>query len=422
MKEAFLHHLWKFKLLHSDLKLTTGECITVVHPGTHNHDAGPDFFNAKIKIDDILLAGNVEVHVKSSDFLRHGHQYNLNYDQLILHVVLENDSAHPELVKIPTLVIKDKYHPSIANNFDSLVYNISEIPCSGRVSAVSQLHIQDMLAKCFHQRLQRKHQEVMAYLERCQQDWEQVLYLLLLRTFGQKINAMPFELLAFKTPISFLRKHRDQLFQIEAILFGQAGLLHQQFTDEYPTRLKNEYLFLKSKFNLNDILPTQFKFLRLRPANFPTLRIAQVASLIHHQEHLFSKLLYCKTPLDISSLFSFKPSAYWNNHYRFDLLSKRYNPTPGQTTMNVLILNVVIPILYSYAYAMNDEDLMNQTYELLRMVNPEDNKVVRQWIAAGITPANAQESQSLLTLKAEWCDQKKCLLCTIGNQLINQIQ
>lgn len=429
MQEALLHHIWKFRLFDmNQLATVGGEAIEIIHPGKYNTDSGPDFFDARIRIADTLWAGNVELHIKTSDWQKHNHQNNVAYDNVILHVVFDDDSAIQN--NIPVLELKSRISESLLKSFDTLMLNQNKIPCSGSVSTVDEFTISNWLDRLLIERLENKTKSIEVMLQQNQNNWEETFYVHLARNFGFKINAVPFELLARSLPLQHLAKHKSELFQIEALLFGQAGLLQSDFNDDYPTRLRKEYDFLKSKFNLQNMDAHLWKFMRLRPVNFPTIRIAQFAQLIYYSSHLFSKLLEIKNVKQAYDLFDVEGSEYWKTHFMFDKFS---SPEPnikgeefsgdkhlGKTSVENILINTLVPFLFYYGKQKGIAKVQNRALEFLENINAEKNNITDKWIALKVKCDNAYQSQALIQLYNFYCSEKKCLFCAIGNKIIKQ--
>lgn len=420
MTEDFLHYIWQFRLYGAGLRLATGETLDVIHPGIHNTDAGPDFFNARIQIGDTVWAGNVEVHVQSSEWYRHKHQQDRNYDNIILHVVWHNDQqvyrASGEM--IPTLELSGRIEEHIWKKYLYFMASRSWIPCESMVAGVDEFVKTAWLERLLVGRLERKSSFVEELLLASDHNYNEVFYRLLARNMGFKLNNEAFGILAGNLPYSYLQKHADDLFQVEAMVFGQAGLLKGNFSDEYPVRLQQEYKFLKSKFSLKPMDGKVWRFSRLHPGNFPTLRLAQFASIIHHSNGLFSKTIEAGDISSYALLFKSEASAYWKNHYVFDKVAQARRKTLGADSINLLIINLVAPLLFVYGRHKGNAGLMAKPVELLGEINAEQNSITKRWSNLGIGIASAAQSQALIELKTQYCDLKKCLSCGIGNALL----
>ncbi len=423
MNEDFLHHLWKLKLFNfPELETCDGESIEIIKTGQYNTDAGPDFFNAQVKIGNTLWAGNVEIHLKSSDWKNHAHEKDQAYDSVILHVVYENDEV---IVRrngsiIPSLELKRKFDENLWKNYKELCLSKRWIPCEHRISEVDKFVIDNWLDRMLTERLERKTESVFSSLESNGNNWEETFYHHLAKNFGFKINAIPFEVLARSLPLSFLAKHKDHVNQLEAMLFGQAGMLERKFIDDYPNELKREYLFLKNKFKLESINEHQWKFLRLRPVNFPTVRISQFTQLVHQSSHLFSRILECESLEDLSDYFNVKVSDYWKTHFVFDKTSAPTEKHFGKKSFQNIVINTIVPFLFAYGKNRSNEIYQQRALRFLEQLPFEKNSVINGWVRVGVVPVSAYRSQALLQLKSEYCELKKCLTCGIGNKIINQ--
>lgn len=420
MTEDFLHFIWKFRLQGQKFHSATGEELFLIKPGEHNHDSGPDFMNAQVKIGATLWAGNVEIHIRSSDWKRHRHQQDEAYDNIILHVVYEDDlpvrRKSGEL--IPALVLKDILHPAMHETYNYFLNNHLWIPCAFRLPEVRSMIVNDWLTALSIKRLERKAAGLEGLLEYSGNDWNQAFYEALAGTLGFKINKQPFEQMARQTPLVFIEKHKDQLFQVEAILFGQAGLLENIYLGEYPKKLKKEYQHLKNKFSLVPVSGHLWKFMRLRPNNFPTIRLAQLAMLLHRRSHLFSKIIENPDYEHLLDLFSVHVSEYWKEHYYFDRPSKSLGKSISSSTAELVIINNVIPFLFLYGNLKGQSHYRDKALALLESISPESNRVTKKFAEFGIKPDSASQSQALLEMKEYYCDTKKCLECRIGLELI----
>jgi hypothetical protein len=421
MTEDFLHFIWIFRLQDRQFHTTAGEGLAIIKPGEHNHDSGPDFINAQVKIGGTLWAGNVEIHIRASDWTRHKHHHDEAYDNIILHVVFEDDlvvrrrSGEP----IPTLALKDILHPELFETYNFFLNNHLWIPCAFRLPEVRGIVISDWLTALSVKRLERKAEELEKLLTYSGNDWNQAFFEALATTFGFRINRAPFELLARQTPVQCLIKHKDQLFQIEAMLFGQAGFLESKYRGEYPKKLKKEYSHLKNKFSLKSVPGHLWKFMRLRPNNFPTIRLAQLAMLLHLRTHLFSNILENPVYEQLQDFFKVSVSDYWKEHYYFDRPSRNIGKTISASTVDLILINNVIPFLFLYGRLKGQPIYQDKALELLESIAPESNSITRRFSEFGIKPESAAQSQSLLELKTNYCDLRKCLECRIGLELIN---
>jgi hypothetical protein len=421
MTEEFLHHIWKFKLFdQSELLTTDNEIVEIVKAGDHNFDSGPDFFNAKIKIGNTLWAGNVEVHINASDWKKHNHQKDKAYDNIILHVVNNSDVNlnRTSGEKIPTIEIKNRIDRKLLHNYLKFKSGHNWIPCEKQIETVPSLIIQNTMDKLILERLERKSNAIVNSLKLNQNNWEETFYQLLARNFGFKTNSEPFELLAKSLPSLVLSKHKSSLLQIEALLYGQAGMLNKHFEDSYPQKLQNEYVFLKQKFRLSSMDDHLWKFLRLRPVNFPTVRIAQFANLIFNSSHLFSKILETEDCKSLKKLLNVSVSDYWKTHYLFDKETPLKLKNLGEDGVNNIIVNTIIPFLFVYGKQKADERYVVRALSFLEETSAETNSIITKWKKLKLPVNNSYATQALLQLKNEYCAEKKCLKCNIGNYLI----
>lgn len=419
MKESVLHYIWQQRLFVSnDMKTTDGEKIEVIDVGKLNIDAGPDFFNAKIKIGETLWAGNIEIHSQSSDWFKHNHQADKAYDSVILHIVRKADGEvyRADGEKIPQ--VKLLYPKHIETDYNQLITEQKWIPCAEKIKFVPDIFIQSWKNTLLIERLEQKTEAIVTLLNANNQHWEEAFYITLARNFGFGTNSQAFELLAKATPLSALSKHKNDQFQLEAILFGQSGLLESSNTDEYHTSLRKEYEFLAAKFNLKPLVASQWKLLRLRPDNFPHVRIAQFAALIHSSSKLFSKIIERPELGYLNIIFDTKPSEYWQTHYTFANESSKKTKSLGQLSKNVLYINTVIPFLFCYGNQKNNQEMKDKALELLEQIPEERNSVITGWKNLGLKVSTAYDSQALLQLKKKYCDDKKCLRCRIGHKVL----
>ena len=422
MTEEFLHFIWGYRLLSGNLRTETNELIQILHPGQHNSDAGPDFINAKIRIGDTLWAGNVEIHLRSSDWFVHKHHLDKNYNNIILHVVNHNDRITQRVSgeDIPTMVLKGKYKQSLYQKYIDLMENMNWIPCQNQIEFADEIAVLSMVEATMIERLIRRNENLERLFEKSRNNWEETLYRALARNFGFRINAEPFELLAKSLPFRIIGKHRNDLFQIEALLFGQAGMLFEDFKDPYPQNLKREYMFLRRMYDLTPIEGHLWKFLRMRPPNFPTLRISQFAGLLYGSDRLFAQIMEASGLDEIKPLFTLESSEYWNKHFLFDKSAGHSIKTFGQKSCDLILINTVVPFMFFYSRQRNKPELCEQALSFLRKIPFENNRVIRKWKELNVEIHSAFETQSLLELKEFYCDQAKCLNCKIGMSILNR--
>ncbi len=417
MKEDLLHYVWRLQRFDSvDLQTTEGQPIRIQMIGEHNHHSGPDFTNARIEIGKTLWAGNVEMHLNASDWRMHQHQSDPAYDNVILHVVLDEDEkiSRQNGSRIPCLELKKRISSKLSKVYQKFLHNENWIPCQHHFYEVGNMTKVLWLDRLLVERLECKTIVIEKILQGNTNNWEATFYQMLARNFGVKVNAEPFERLARTLPLSILAKHKNDLFQIEALLFGQSGLLEDTFEDDYPNRLKKEYQFLQKKYQLTPMEKTNWRFLRMRPANFPTIRIAQFAQLIFQSVHLFSKILVARNVREIQNMFELKLSNYWQTHYVFDKASVKRNKSLGKNAIHLFIINTITPFLFLYGNRKSEEDYKDRAFQLLEEVPAEKNNIITRWEELGMIPKSAYETQALLQLKNEYCEKVRCLECSIG--------
>lgn len=419
MNEEFLHYIWKYKLFDAKrLKTEEGEQVTVKQVGDSNHDAGPDFFDARLLIGDKLWAGNVEIHIRSSDWYKHSHNTDSAYDNVILQVVYEHDEPVVQQNGIRISTAQLFFDESLWQNYSQLLESTTWIPCEKHLHKVSGYEVRFWLEKLTIERLERKSAEINKALEQSKNNWEEVFYHKLARNFGFNLNAEPFELLARSLPLKYLARHKNNLTQLEAMLYGQAGMLEEELADDYSQKLQQEYRFFRRKFELVPLEPHLWKFLRLRPASFPTVRISQFAALIHQSSHLFSKILEAKDLKEVRGLFAVQASPYWQTHYKFGKPARKQAKNLGKYAIDGIIINTVVPFVFVYGKEKAREDYVEHALNLLSALKPEQNAIVKKWKTLGIEAENAYDTQALIQLKREYCSHKRCLECRIGNKLI----
>jgi hypothetical protein len=419
MNEAFLSFLWQLGLYNSESLFVDGEKIVIVHPGMLNRNAGPDFFNAKIKIGETLWVGNVEIHVKASDWYLHNHDKNASFDNVVLHVTSLNDQQvfTSKGRAVPTIELN--YDSQYLYNYDFLMGATQWVACSDRIPSVNPFLITSLLSKLGVERLESHSVSIEANLHDTCNNWEESLYRQIARGYGFHINSQPFESLAKFTPFIVLKKYAGNLMQLEAILFGQAGLLEDDYcNDEYYKTLRSEYQFLKKKHNLQPMHPHPWKFMRLRPGNFPTVRIAQFAALIYRNPSVFSLVLEATSLEALVALFATDVSDYWHSHYTFGNESRPISKFFGAGSAKIIIINTVVPLYFVYGKMLSVTSFQDKAMQFLEEIEAEDNSVISEWVKVGVKPRNAFESQALLQLKAEYCDKKRCLECGIGAKIV----
>ncbi len=419
MKESILHFIWQNKLFQSHSLLTTdGESVEVIDPGRLNTDAGPDFFNAKIKLGNTIWAGNVEIHTRSSEWARHGHDDDKAYNSVVLHVVKKADAQVFRADGAPIPQLELIYPVEIEENYGQLMQNSLRIPCENKISAIPGIFIRSWKNALLTERLLQKTENISEILSQNNRHWEEAFYLNLARSFGFGTNGQAFEMLAASLPMQILGKHKNDLSQLEALLFGQAGLLAAKEEDAYLLSLRKEYDFLKIKYDLKPIDGSQWKLLRLRPDNFPHVRIAQFAALIHKSTGLFSKITENPDIQYLQGIFRVEPSEYWKTHYLFAHESHKSLKGIGQKAIEGIIINTVVPFLFSFADTRGNQSMKDKAIEILEKLPAENNVITRMWHETGIDCASAFDSQALIQLKKMYCDKRNCLRCRIGHKVL----
>ncbi|WEK18164.1 MAG: DUF2851 family protein [Candidatus Pedobacter colombiensis] len=422
--EHFLHFIWQFRLLNSaKLYCEDGEELQVLHPGILNKHAGPDFSGAKLVIDGLNWVGDVEIHLKSSDWLAHGHQHNPAYNSVVLHVVYQYDSPiyRTNGSLVPVLVLKNLFSDHLFANYSELIATVNPFPCQKHIADVDRIVVDAFLSRVMIERFEQKSEEVFKKLSQNRGDWEQTFYYFLARNFGFKVNAVPFELLADALPHHLFSKYKDNALQIAALIFGQAGFLEQPFIEVYPRQLQKEYAFLRKKHSLTHIESALWKFLRMRPQNFPTIRLAQFAALILKSNHLFSKILKAGSVAEMQVLFSELPvNEYWRTHYHFNKNTGKVIVQPGLQFVHNIIINTVCLFLFSYGKYTDQPELVDRAIDFLERIPSESNAIVNQYVSAGVIADRAFTSQALLQLNKFYCSQKKCLNCAIGIKILKK--
>jgi hypothetical protein len=421
MKEDFISSLWKNCLLYPEnLKTTDGDAVDILNPGQPNTDSGPDFFAAKLRINNTIWVGNVEVHVLASDWEKHRHHMDGAYDNIILHLVYTCDKIvyNSKGKMMPTLEVKNQFNKGLYEKYSRLKFSTSWIACQNYITHVDDLIIGNWLNRLLIERLERKTNEVMQFYHYFSSHWEDTCYFLIARNFGFKVNSTPFGIMIQNTPRTILLKNIDNLEVLEAILFGQAGMLDTSYNDNYPKRLQKEFQHQKLKHNLEPISSDLWKFARMRPVNFPTIRIAQFAMVLHKTGNLFRKIVESKNIEALNNIFGVTASNYWNDHYRFDHHSAYCEKKVGISSLYNLIINSVVPIMFVYGKETMNNSISEKAIQLLHELPSEDNQVIKKWEILGLIPKNAADTQALLELKKYYCISKKCLGCAIGHNII----
>jgi hypothetical protein len=425
MKEEFLHYLWKYNLYDQDSLIDNeNKKIVVINPGEYNRDSGPDFFNARILIAGTEWAGNVEIHTKASHFDNHGHGRDHAFDNVILHVVAENDKKIFNSRGEELLTVEIKYDNLFYEKYIDLVNNPCVIACQNEIRKLDCFYIRQWLYSLMVERLQAKSESLMKIFSQTGNDWDETFYRILTRYFGFRVNTEPFEMLASALPFRIIRKHSDNRFQIEAMLFGTAGMLDEGLfkeavSDKYYKDLIKEYRILSAKYSLVPIHGWLWKFCRLRPVNFPTVRISQLSALLSSAGGLFSRILDASDIRNLKDLFRVSASSYWNDHYVFGKKSKAVTKNTGMQAADIFLINAVIPLIFIYGRFHDDHEVIEKAMTFLEEIGPEINSVTSDWKSAGIEVESAFYTQALLQLTDEYCKKRRCLECRIGCKLIS---
>lgn len=420
MNEALLQFIWKYSLYNpAALQTAEGEAVTIIHPGQHNTNAGPDFLDARIRIGDTKLAGNIELHVNSSDWLKHDHQNDDAYKNLILHVVHHNDV--PTFNNIPLLEIGEHIPKYIEAKYATLINAKQSLPCANMLGSVKDITKESWLTRLLAERWEQKLEEWKALQKKEVDDWQNLLYWRMAANFGFKVNATPFLMLAQSLDINILAKHRENLFQVEALLFGQAGMLEGDFEEKYPNKLKEEYSYLSKKYKLKPISVHLWKFMRMRPPNFPTVRLAQFAALIHKSVHLFSQVIEVYSVKELTPMVEVIASEYWDDHFRFDEVSVYAPKHMGRSSVQNIIVNTIAPIQFLYAQRHGSIAQKEQALRLLESLPAEKNNILNTWQESGWEASSAAQSQSLIQLYNNYCTPRNCLNCAIGLSIIKSV-
>lgn len=419
--EQLLHYVWKHKIFPlKELKTTTGQQVEVIDTGLANTDAGPDFFNAKLKLDGVLWIGNIEIHERSSDWFKHGHHADTGYNSVILHIASEIDMeisrSNGERIPQIQLICPE----AVRTNYKELLETASYPPCYRIIPSLSPFTAHSWMSALQMERFEQKATLLNERLKRCQGNWEDAFFITLARNFGFGLNGDAFETWAHQLPFRAVDKHRNDLFQIEAIFFGQAGILEYSDGDGYYLRLKKEYIYLQHKFELIPMNTSLWRFLRLRPTNFPHIRIAQLACLYHRAYGLLSRIMETETLQGVRDILKGGTSEYWLTHYTFGGSSPSRPKTLSNTSLDLLIINTVVTFLYAYGLHKGNPVLCARAGSFLEELKAENNYITRMWEQCGMKASNAADSQALIQLKKEYCDKKKCLYCRIGYEYLKR--
>lgn len=422
MKEDFLHYVWQYKKFDfSNLTTVSGEVLTISNCGNYLQQTGPDFFNAQISIGNQKWAGNIEIHIKSSDWYLHHHEKDANYDNVILHVVWEHDTPvfRKDNTEIPVLELKKYISKKELENYQSLTTQKSWIYCESQIDTIDYFVFQNWQERLFVERLERKYRPIEQLLKETENNWEAVLFCMLAKNFGLNTNGETFLKIAKSIPFPIIRKESVEVENIESLLFGMADMFPVDAEDNYTKELKKRFYYIIQKYSMKEIITEPVQFFKHRPDNFPTIRLAQLAMLYHKQQNLFSKVIVAKTVKELCQLFDITISDYWQTHYQFDKASPKKKKQFSKSFIDLLVINTIVPIQFAYTKS-HGKETSESLIDLLREVAPEKNIIIEKFSGFGIKAKNSFESQSLLQLKNEYCNYSKCLQCAVGIQLLKE--
>jgi len=420
MKEDFLHYIWQFKNFDfTKLHTTQGEKLLIINSGQYLQKAGPDFFNAQIVIGTQKWAGNIEIHLKSSDWYVHRHETDPNYENVILHVVWEHDTEvfRKDNTEIAVLELKEYVSKKVLENYQSLISSKTWIFCENEIDSIDNFVFKNWLERLFFERLEKKYQPIEKLFSATIKDWEAVLFCLLAKNFGLNTNGETFFKIANSIPFQKIRKESFDVQNLEAMFYGRAGLFMKECEDFYFTELKERWEYLLQKYDLKKVYVEPMQFFKHRPDNFPTIRLSQLANLYHSRQNLFSDMMKAETLLEFYDIFNIAASDYWDDHYQFDKRSSKKKKKLTNSFIDLLLINTVDPLKFAYASSQGN-DVSEQMIRLLADIPAEKNSIIDKFHSFGITAKNAYETQSLLQLKNEYCNKKRCLECAIGLELM----
>lgn len=423
MNEELMQYIWQAGLFNANgLKTTEGQEIIIYKRGKINTDSGPDFSGARVRIEDTEWVGNIELHLDGEDWYRHKHHEDKTYNNTILHVVLKNPRTctRADGTAVPCVDIGQRIRHDLVDQYEMLKFSTNWVPCAALINKIDQFTITQVMDRVLVERLERKTGLVEDWLSLVNNDWQSVFYFSIARSFGFGTNSEAFEQLALHLPLSVLGKHRNDLEATEALVLGTSGFLEKEKGDAYYIVLKRQWDFLKAKYKLRSLGEKTFKFMRMRPGNFPTLRLAQLSALIHKNSHLLSSIADEPEVANIISFFKVEASTYWKTHYHFGKeTEKSHNASLSQAAIELILINAVVPVLFVYGKAMSSPDLCTKAVNILYQLPPENNHIISKWSQYGLHARSAFDSQALLELKKNNCDERKCLSCKIGNKVMN---
>ncbi|MBL7736244.1 MAG: DUF2851 family protein [Chitinophagaceae bacterium] len=417
MTERLLQFIWQFRYFNaSGLRTTNGEPVYIFYPGSLNTRQGPDFLEARIKIGEVLWIGNVEAHLLSSGWIQHRHHRDPNYDNVILHVVWADDDKYP-VCGVPVVILQDRTAKLLLDKYERWMNSRLAIPCAGSLKTVEEIKWIAWKERLLIERMQRKYAQASRRLQQNNGHWEETCWWMLARNFGLSVNAEAFEEMARSIPVSLLVRHKNQLYQLESLLLGQTGALAGHFTGEYPLALQEEYRFLRRKYSMSGInIPLHF--LRMRPMGFPTVRLAQLAMLIHQSAPFFARIKESAGIGELKQLFQATAGDYWHHHYLVDQASAYRPKKLGRQMVNNIIINTAAPIMFAYGRLHQEQACMEKAMDWIRQAEAEKNAIARSFAALGLNSLDAADSQALIELKTRYCDKRKCLDCAIGHAIL----
>lgn len=415
ISERLLHFIWQFQYFDKkEFTTTNGEAVQIIFPGQYNTNQGPDFSDAKVKVGKETWAGAVELHIHTSDWIKHKHTGDTNYNNVILHVVWEDDGTRNT---VPVVELKGRVSRILLQRYEEMMGSTAFIPCEKLIHTVRDITWRSWKERLLAERLMRKSALAETMLKENNYHWEETIWWMLARNFGIKVNADAFEAIARSIPVSVLAKHKQQIHQLEALLLGQGGLLNGDFKEDYPKMLQKEYQFLQHKYNLKPInIPLHF--LRMRPGNFPTIRLAQLAMLVQSATHLFSKIKEAGTLKEIKEWFDVTANDYWHYHYQFDESSSFRVKKLGESMIDNIIINTLVSVLFTYGNYHDEQAYKDKALRWLEQTAAEGNSITKGFGKLGVENKNAFDSQALIELKNEYCNKKRCLECGVGNGVL----
>jgi hypothetical protein len=417
--EKLFQFIWQFQYFNrGELRTTDDEIIEILTPGQYNGNQGPDFLDARIRIGNTLWIGSIELHLRASDWKRHRHDKDVNYRNVILHVVYEDEGS---ATTMPVLELRNRIPRILLQRYEELMGSAAFIPCEKNISGVNTIVWKSWCDRLVAERLIRRTNIVHGFLQQNNFHWEETFWWLLARNFGAKINADAFESIARSLPLNILSRHKTQIHQLEGLLMGQAGFLNETFTEDYPVLLQKEYRFYKKKYKLKES-PIRPMFLRMRPGNFPTIRLAQLAMLIHGSAHLFSRIRDADNLQDIKEWFDVTANDYWHYHYRFDEISGFKKKKMGDSITDTIIINTICPLLFAFGNYHDEQKYKDKALEWLEQTKPEINSITSGLNTLGFRNGTAFDSQALIELKNEYCNKKRCLECAVGNTIFSSLK